>query len=230
VSDDLETPEILAGEYVLGLLRGEEQHRFEQQLESDATLRRHVTAWERRLALLADGLPPAQPSPRVWRRVAARIARRPDEGVRGSRTLPLWRALALAASLAVIVLASLLARKGVAPTPVQLALLADEHARPVLMVSAAREGGSVQVRLLRQPETPKGRTLELWLLPEAGGAPRSLGLLSSEGPTRLSLTPEQLHAFATAPGLAVSVEPPGGSPTGAPTGPVVFTGTLQTPL
>jgi anti-sigma-K factor RskA len=229
VTEELETSEILAGEYVLGLLRGEDRLRFEARLAEEATLRAEVEAWERRLAPLAESLPEIAPAPRVWRRLSARTLRRAPRDA-GRRTLRIWRALALASGAAALVLAALLvARRPEAP-PLQIALLADEQAHPVLLVSATPERGPVQVRLLRQPETPKDRTLELWLLPEAGGAPRSLGLLSSEGPTQLRLTPEQLRAFGQASGLAVSVEPPGGSPTGAPTGPVVFSGALQTPL
>ena len=55
------------------------------------------------------------------------------------------------------------------------------------------------------------------------GVPRSLGLLADGGGT-IALPP----GIAPAPGeaLAVSLEPAGGSPTGAPTGPVVASGQL----
>lgn len=230
VTEDLDTPEILAGEYVLGTLRGEECARFQARLEREPELQRQVAAWERRFAPLAEAVPGVTPTPRVWRRVAARVDRRARSRPRAGGALRFWRGLAIAASVAAIVLAGLLANRGAEPTPIQIALLADEQAKPVLLVSATPQAGPVQVRLLRQPETPKDRTLELWLLPQGGAAPRSLGLLSSEGPTTLSLTPDQLRAFADAAGLAVSVEPPGGSPTGAPTGPVVFSGAIQTAL
>jgi anti-sigma-K factor RskA len=71
-----------------------------------------------------------------------------------------------------------------------------------------------------------GRVLELWSVP-AQGAPRSLGLIKANGTTVLSrerLPPALLKGGTAA--LAVSVEPPGGSPTGVPTGPVVFAGKL----
>lgn len=227
VSEDLETPEILAGEYVLGVLRGEECRRFEARLERDASLRHRVATWERRFAPLGDALPEAIPASRVWRRTASLVLPRAR---RASRELRFWRVVAVAASAAVILLGSLLASRVGESTPIHIALLADEQAHPVLFVSAEERGGPVQVRLLRQPQTPKDRTLELWLLPNGGGPPRSLGLLSSDGPTMLRLPADQARAFAEATGLAVSVEPPGGSPTGAPTGPVIFSGAIQTPL
>jgi anti-sigma-K factor RskA len=85
--------------------------------------------------------------------------------------------------------------------------------------------------LVTQPLTPvaltANRVLELWSVPPQG-APRSLGLISASGTTVLprDRLPAGLLKGGTA-ALAVSVEPPGGSPTGAPTGPVVFAGKLQ---
>jgi len=71
------------------------------------------------------------------------------------------------------------------------------------------------------------RTLELWWAP-AVGKPTSLGLIKADGATLLRRG--QLPGGLKGSGidhLAVSVEPPGGSPTGQPTGPVVFYGKLQ---
>jgi anti-sigma-K factor RskA len=65
------------------------------------------------------------------------------------------------------------------------------------------------------------RVLELWAVP-GSGAPRSLGLISASGATVVSKA-QQLKGAAA---LAVSLEPTGGSPTGAPTGPVLYVGKL----
>src|SRR3989442_2452755 len=66
------------------------------------------------------------------------------------------------------------------------------------------------------------RALELWALP-GSGAPRSLGLISASGATVV----KKGKVLEGATGLAVSLEPAGGSPTGAPTGPVLYVGKLQ---
>ena len=68
---------------------------------------------------------------------------------------------------------------------------------------------------------------ELWLLP-ADRPPVSLGLLEPAGDNRRPLTPEVERMLQAGAMLAVSLEPPGGSPTGQPTGPVVSTGKLAT--
>jgi anti-sigma-K factor RskA len=69
------------------------------------------------------------------------------------------------------------------------------------------------------------RVPELWLI-APGDRPRSLGLLRADTTVSLPI-PENLRALATRQAtLAVSLEPPGGSKTGAPTGPVIATGRL----
>ena len=65
------------------------------------------------------------------------------------------------------------------------------------------------------------QSLELWALPKSG-PPASLGVISSEKLTALSkkTLPKDTK------GLAVTLEPLGGSPHGIPTGPIVFVGDL----
>jgi anti-sigma-K factor RskA len=72
---------------------------------------------------------------------------------------------------------------------------------------------------------PSDRARELWALPE-GSAPVSLGLMPATGAVRLALNDRQRSALAAATNVAVSDEPPGGSPTGAPTGAVLYVATL----
>lgn len=228
VSEDLETPETQAGEYVLGTLRGPELARFEEALAGDPVLQRLVRTWESRFEGLAAAVPAQAPAPRAWRRVAARIERRAPSG--GGRALGLWRALAVAATAAAIALGLFTLRAGDGLAPVHVALLVDASAQPAFFVSTPSQGGELQIRLLRPPATPSDRALELWLLPPGGKPPRSLGLLERDGPTELRVPPEDARALSDGAGLAVSEEPPGGSPTGAPTGPVLFSGALHRAL
>ena len=58
-----------AGEYVLGLLGGEERARFERRLATDAGLRAEVAGWERRLSPLALSAEPVEAPPQVWERI-----------------------------------------------------------------------------------------------------------------------------------------------------------------
>ena len=67
---------------------------------------------------------------------------------------------------------------------------------------------------------------ELWLIP-TDGKPRALGLLQADHAVTITV-PTALAPLARRDSvLAVSLEPPGGSPTGQPTGPVIASGKLE---
>ena len=74
--------------------------------------------------------------------------------------------------------------------------------------------------------TPKGKSLELWMIPP-GGAPQALGVIPSDRSAKMP-RPEAFDGRGDTPiVLAVSLEPEGGSPTGHPTGPVVARGSFS---
>ena len=75
-------------------------------------------------------------------------------------------------------------------------------------------------------DKPADKSYELWLVHDKFAGPRSLGLVG-DAPftTRPALASYDRDTINTAT-YAVSLEPPGGSPTGSPTGPVVFSGKL----
>ena len=77
-------------------------------------------------------------------------------------------------------------------------------------------------RPIDAPPLTAQQALELWAVP-AQGAPRSLGLVRADGATTLL----RAHLLDNTAAFAVSVEPAGGSPPGAPTGPIVSLGPLQ---
>jgi anti-sigma-K factor RskA len=95
--------------------------------------------------------------------------------------------------------------------------------QPALIVRVDLAGGVVTVRPVAA-ETPAGKSLELWSVVE-GRAPKSLGLV---GQAALKLPAPTVFGGAKpeATSFAVTVEPPGGSTTGGPTGPVVYSGKL----
>lgn len=227
-----EDPDGAAGEYVLGTLDAGESAAFARALERDPSLRAAVAAWEARLGPLAATVPAVAPDPGIWAAIEARIAppapaAEPEGGVRIlrlERGLRRWR---LAAGMAGALAAGLALWIAAGPRPAAtdrqyLAVVDRGGALPALIVRVDLDGGTVQVRSLAA-ETPPERSLELWYV-GAGAAPRSLGLVG-EAPGRLAL-PAALRAGLDNASLAVSVEPKGGSPTGAPTGPVIYSGRL----
>jgi anti-sigma-K factor RskA len=127
-------------------------------------------------------------------------------------------------------LASLARRvDAVAARPTHVAVLLDKDQRPMMTADLDIADGHLVLRLnLTPPRDFTANVLELWLV-SPDGTRRSLGLFPSERPgttAALFLPHDTAEALAKA-ALAVSLEPRGGSTTGQPSGPVLFTGALM---
>jgi anti-sigma-K factor RskA len=220
----------LAAEYVLGTLRGAARRRFERWQSAEWHIASRVRTWEGRLMPLALGLPPIAPSPAVWARIEERIraadVARTDAARRGAAR-PALRALA-----AVLVLCAIFAGGYVAWRMTESVRL-----QTVATIKGAQGSAAWSIELDARRERLRavalagvaarpGHSFELWALPPGKAAPVSLGLLPDAGQLERVLTPAQRAALASAAQVAVSLEPPGGSPTGAPTGPVLFVAAL----
>ena len=118
----------------------------------------------------------------------------------------------------------------ISPIETLVVVLAGQDARPTLLVSADRSGRTLTVKAIAPVQPVADRVLQLWELPEQG-SPRSLGLIPATGAVssvvRLDLPTPVALALQNIPALAVSLEPQGGSPTGLPTGPVLYSGPIQ---
>lgn len=209
-----------AAEYVLGTLDGEHRRAFEQRLRDDAALRADVAEWERRLVGLSDTTVPVQPPQRVWLAIEDAIAPPPAEPrTVWWQSLAVWRGAAASAALAllVVVLQPLWTEPTV-PLPVYNLVVRDAAAQPLWMITCDwRTREYAVTRVAAQPPAA-GSAHELWLLPIDDSAPLSLGVIDGD------VAPAALPAAASwrnTKALAVSLEPAGGSPTGAPTGPVL---------
>ena len=226
----------LAAEHVLGTLRGPARRRFEALLPAHPALRQAVAQWQERLVPLTLGLPEVAPPARVWSRIESRLfgvgfdAAGPAVAPAGAapwwQRLGVWRAASGLASAAVLVLAVMLALPPAAQAPIIVVLGANPEAAQALnasfVASVSADGRALVLRPLNDLRLTPGRALELWAVPAQGG-PRSLGLVQASGATTL-LRAQLLRDTAA---FAVSLEPSGGSPTGAPTGPIVSLGKLQ---
>ncbi len=238
----LNNPELisrLASEYVLGTLRGGARRRFVQMMQHDAALREAVATWEAHLTPLAERLKPIAPPKRVWNNIESRInsgtparatqprahvtAETPETGGFWSN-LTFWRGLGLAGtSLAAVLLAFTLRTSPVANTePMMLAVLEDQgEAR---MIVEQPKSGYLMVKMVKPWVGGEDKSMELWVLPK-DGAPRSLGLLNDIGDTKLA-KPDMDIRLTDGTVFALSKEPRGGSPTGAPTGMVLCKGVI----
>lgn len=227
--------ERLAAEYVLGTLQGGARRRFETLLPAHPRLRQARLDWERRLIQLDDAIPPVTPSPRVWAGIEQRLFGTEPGGapgralVRWWQRLVLWQGAAGLATAAALTLAVLLSLPQPAQPPIVVVMAAQPAAatpgvQPASFVaSVSGDGRSLVLKPLNEgQQVALNKALELWAVP-AKGAPRSLGLISPQQAT----TVLRAHLLKDTAAFAVSVEPPGGSPTGEPTGPIVSVGKLQ---
>lgn len=223
-----ELRERLAAEYALGTLRGRARDRMRRWMREDAALARAAAEWEARLAPLAEAVRPVRAPARVWREIEARLGASAAAG--WWDRVAFWRGLGLAASgAAAALLAALTLLPAEKPAPEEavpaayIAVLSDPKTqRPVLVATAARHDARLSVRALDPAIVVSGRSLELWAVPSKG-RPRSLGLVEAEY-AMLKLAGPADAALRDVPLLAVSLEPRGGSRSGAPTGPVLYSG------
>lgn len=220
----------LAGEYALGTLQGRARRRFERSLKDDPDLRQRVSAWQARLAPLDAAIEPIQPPARVWHEISRRIASQPRGRSGIWNSLGFWRGATLASATAAIVLA--MALFAIVPSPeTMVVVMADKADRPMITVSWRTESvgeKKLRVRVIGHQTMDPDTAWELWMLPGEGKQPVSLGLITTHE-TQTVEVPERLaRAINTAWGMAMSVEPKGGSPTGVPTGPVLYRGQCTT--
>jgi len=192
-------------------------------MADDPALARLVGNWADRFSPLDDATPAVEPPRYVWAAVERRIGGAPAASAawRGwLDSLMLWRGLALAGGLAAAALALYVA---VFPRPIEpsiVAVLAGHGGEPGWVAIAGPRNGEVSFSAVAPQTETKPHDFELWGI--AGGPPRPLGLLPQHLGSAVTLSLAQLPP----PGgvLAVSFEPPGGSPTGSPTGPVLYQG------
>jgi len=222
----------LAAQYALGTLSAPARRRLAAIAKTDPAVGAALRDWELRLGALADAVPPIVPAPRVWEGIRRRLGLGVG-GAESNRSTPwwasvsLWRGLALAGfALAFALGVALLSPVAERPEERIVVVLAGQDAKPVLLVSADRGGRYLTVKAVAPLSVPAQRALELWALPQ-GKDPLSLGLLSASGTARIPLASSAGVVLQGTPALAVSLEPPGGSPTGKPTGPVLYTGGVQ---
>lgn len=218
----------LAGEYVLGVLPLAERRAVEDRMARDAAFADLVASWQADLTILDEAYAPEAPPSGVKARVDARLFAETAKpaGLWGS--LVFWRGLAFAGVAAVLAIGAYnLEGFGRTPAPDETPELVAELGAPGSAVGlvAALDASTGALRITPAAFSPDdGKALELWLVPGEGG-PVSLGLVPADG-GRLVLDPGLAGQLTAGALIAVSIEPEGGSPTGAPTGPVVLSGAL----
>lgn len=234
-------------EYVLGVLDADARAGVEREIAESAQAQAAVALWQRHLLPLSEDIAPVAPAAYVWARISAELgfgasvlAQRPaptnttpEQRAGWWDNLRLWRWVGVGAS--VVAVASMVTLFVTTPHVVAPPAVAAGY-----MVSSIQQDNGVagwtatmdlqHAQMVVVPANPaalaSGKAPELWLIPP-GEKPISLGVIHREQPTTVNLSPDLLAKLGAKDLLAVSVEPPGGSPTGQPTGPVIAKGAIR---
>ncbi|MBB3656055.1 anti-sigma-K factor RskA [Rhizobium sp. BK650] len=230
---DRSRDEVLAGEYVLGVLSLQDRRIVEERMRRDRQFAAIVSRWEVNLSSFNDEYGTAAPSRETFRQIEARLFADTETTPRFSHGLwnsaVFWRSVAfasLAVTLGVIAFAW-----GLVPQPPTM---------PPLVADLSGQGNQVNLAASYQVQSgrlkivpvaagkPEEKSLELWLMP-AAGTPRSLGIFQPGMDGELVIPTDLRGQISDGVTLAVSLEPFGGSPNHQPTGPVLASGSLRRP-
>ena len=230
-----ESLDLLAGAFVLGTLDSAEREEAEAMFADHPAFQRMVLAWQAKFAPLDADIIPVVPPPGLWARietaVGASVAPAPRAMARPApswisglwESLGFWRSAGFAGALASLILAIGLAVlvSRPAPGPAYVAVLNASDGRAVAIVNAYANG-EVELIPLDRIDVPDGRIIEVWTLQSRDQGPVSIGRMDRAQRLKLNLNrlgkPDVNHLFE------LTLEPPGGSPTGKPTGPILMKG------
>ncbi|KIZ48262.1 hypothetical protein UM91_23125 [Pseudomonas oryzihabitans] len=219
---------LLIAEYALGVLSAEERLEVEELVRREPAYQAQLAAWQRHFADWLDEFPVVEPPAHVWHGIQQRLfpTERPAlEPTRRWNNPRLWRwttGLALAAALVLALL--VLLRPVQVATPALLARLEQSNGSLAFSVTLQANGRQLLFVPASKADWP-GRSAEAWII-TADGKPHSLGLLQDATAVTLAVPAGLAPALTPGAVLAVSLEPRTGSPTGAPTGPVIAQGKI----
>lgn len=249
--------DLLAGEYVLGVLDAEQRRAAQVRIASDSGFARLVADWEQRLAPLLAEFGDAEVPPHLWPRIRSQLGWPAVASADASaakaglwQSAGFWRAatgLAAAAALAAVAVGPLgLFREepdtGPGPVavtpppkppvedpsaPKPVTTLARDDGSPGWLASVDRKDGTVLMVPVPAAADAAGRVPELWLIPP-GESPKSLGVVSIDRSHTVKVPDALRDALAKGALLAITLEPSGGAPQGVPTGPIVAKGDIVT--
>jgi len=233
--DDI--PDIAAAELALGLLDGAERDAALRRLATEPGFAAEVERWRDWLGALFAYWPGVTAPDAVAARVEASLDA--DHGLpAAANDNPRWRMLALVASLAACLMLAMTTMLMLRPppAPIRVSVPVPVAAPPPLLaaivpsgkgapIAAAYDPSRATVRLAGGVDVPAGHSAQLWAI-RGTDAPRSVGVMPA-GPAQLTVPAAVRPVLTAETVLAISIEPAGGSPTGAPTGPVVAAGKLS---
>jgi anti-sigma-K factor RskA len=240
---------MIAAEWALGLLEGEELLAARGKYATDPAFAWRKEWWDNWFAPLTDAMPGAEPGDHVWDGITARLAAQqaatdapamqgepPANVIALEARVRRWQWVSGLSSLAAAVALALFTfAPGRSPVeaPAQIAAAA-----PLVATVPIGETG-LRLDVTYIPESEKmlvaaiGLTAdgvhdhELWLVPADGGPLQSLGVIEP-GEVRSMAVPAAITAkLGDGASLVLTREPIGGKPEGVDAGPVVAKGSFN---
>lgn len=230
----MDEDQALAGELALRVLSPDEEVAARAREAADPGFAAHVEAWNDRLAGLADGIAPVEPSPWVWPRVEAGLT---PPTAANDNSVVFWRRWAIGSTglLAASVAAVIVLLVQPAPAPV----MAPAPPPVIRVATLTLESGAAAMTLAYDSATGElylapttemagdTRVPHLWLVMPEGGV-QLVGAIDGSTTSRHNLGRALSGPAGHANAVAVSMEAPGHTPApDKPDGPVVASGELQ---
>lgn len=232
---ELTESEAFAAEHALGVLSSAERRQAEARMAAEPDFAAQVESWRERLIPMTDAMADIPAPHALWLRIERSLGA--NDNTASVKGLRFWRGATVgsltlaAASLAAAVLLASQPAVLIQPPPAgQLldASLVSQTGAPVPLFIAAYDPSrkALIVTSLVTPGNDPAHVHELWVIP-ADGKPRPLGILQPGKTVAMPMPERLLPSLAAGSALAVSLEPPGGSPKiDAPTGPITAVGKL----
>jgi anti-sigma-K factor RskA len=210
-------------EFVLGTLPADERRALQARREQDPALDARILEWEARLSAMADDVEPVEPDPALFARIEQALGRDDSNVIALRRQVNRWRWSTALASAAAVVLVAVLTFQ---PEPEKatesfVAVFQHNDQQPAFLLTVNLQDRQVNIRPVTAQAKPD-KSYQLWIkADELGPNPQSVGVLGD----RFELDNDALKQYDPAllrdATFGISVEPPGGSPTGQPTSPAI---------
>ena len=237
-SNEPPSDDVLAGEFVLGVLNAAQRRQLQARIESDRAFAQRVEYWEQRFAPLLADIEPVEAPAQVWSGICRRLGWKEGESADPGfwQSLRFWRVATVLASLVAIAAIGVIAERSSTPVPVAqqqaepgsepVTPLRHDDGTPGWLASVDAVRGTVLMVPVPAAPDPQGRVPELWLIP-AGKAPVSLGAVSITRSHTVAVPDDARANLVAGSTLAITLEPAVGIPHAAPSSAVIAKGTIQ---
>ena len=218
----------LAGELVLGLLDPSAEALAAARVATDSEFANEVEAWRCRFQPMLDGND-TPVSADIWHKIATALPKHTGQD-NSNGSVRLWQSLAGLSTIAAAIMAVILLQQPAAvvlpePATPLIAALGSETGKASLTARYSADDGQM---LLTPVSLDTGKLYpELWIIP-ADGTPRSLGIVSGNSPSQITINANLRDFIDQGATLAITPEPQNGGPGGKPSGPILASGKIVT--